>query len=125
MGRRRLGLIGLSAGLLAGCMHTASQAPTAHDGWLHYGEARARGTYACGSEPVSLDGDRGEIRLTGSCQRVRIAGSHNDVVVEVAPGSTIEVTGSHNDVTWRQTAPGPKPELKDTGVSNSFHREDT
>jgi hypothetical protein len=115
----------LGAGLLAGCTHAASEVPTARDGWLHYAQGRTRGTYPCRSEPVSVDGDRNNIRLTGACERVRIAGSHNDITVEVMPGGTIEITGGHNDVTWRQSAPGPKPELKDTGVSNSFHHEET
>ena len=115
----------LAIGLLTGCAHEATQAPVTRDGWLHYADSRARGTYPCKDMPVSLDGNRNDVRLTGGCQRVRVAGDHNDVHVDVAPGGTIEVTGGHNDVTWRQTAPGPKPELKDTGASNSFHHEES
>ena len=61
----------------------------------------------------------------GPCRFVRISGSHNDIALDIVPGGTIEITGAHNDVNWRQTEPGPRPDLQDHGESNTFYRVST
>ncbi len=95
--------------------------PVLINGIMVYGDG-APSTIACDVRPVQLNGNHTSIRVTGDCGFVRVAGEHNDIGVDVAPGGTIEITGAHNDVTWIQARPGPAPVLEDHGASNSFHR---
>ena len=54
--------------------------------------------------------------LVGPCRFVRSQrGSHNDIAVDIVPAGTIDIIGGHNDVSWRQTGPGPRPDLQDHG----------
>lgn len=115
----RIAAIGLFA---AACAPSGPSAPpTVQNGVLIYSQNGARQSIECDNRPIQLSGDRTELRLTGECQFVRLAGNHNDVYVEAAPGATIEITGGHNDLTWRQVRPGPQPVLLDRGLGNSFH----
>ena len=115
----RIAAIGLFA---AACAPSGPPAPpTVQNGVLVYSQNGARQTIQCDNRPIQLSGDRTALRLTGECQFVRLAGNHNDIEVEAAPGATIEITGEHNDLTWRQTRPGPHPVLLNRGQSNSFH----
>lgn len=117
----RIVLIGLASG--AACANMPPQPPVVTgDGTLHYKTSRTAQTINCDGRPIELAGDRSELALTGPCRFVRISGSHNDIALDVVPAGTIEVTGGHNDVSWRQTAPGPRPELQSSGDDNSFHR---
>lgn len=96
-----------------------SQDPNA---WEIYGrEARQ---ITCGVRPVLLNGSHSTVTLSGPCRYVRVAGAHNDVILSIIPGGTIEITGEHNDVFWHLTNPvaTQKPVLLNKGYSNTFHR---
>jgi hypothetical protein len=113
------------AGLLtvAACASAPTHlTPTVQGGWTTYAESRIHTPIPCGTTPIMLTGNRLDTHLTGECEHVRITGGHNDIVIDIAPGGTIEIAGSNDDVFWTQTRPGPAPQLIDTGVSNTFHR---
>lgn len=105
--------------LAAACAQSAPAMPTIDGSWDRYGRASS---IVCGTRPVLLTGSHMDLRVTGSCRFVRVAGAHNDIEVDVEPGGRIEITGEHNDVTWH-LLPGPHipPTLLDQGPSNSFH----
>jgi Protein of unknown function (DUF3060) len=105
----------------------STRAPTAtlQDGWVTYADSRVAQRIACDDRPVLLTGNRNELHLVGDCRQVRIAGEHNDISVNVAPGGTVEITGSHNDVNWTYARPGGRPQLLDHGKENSFHFEES
>ena len=122
MGKSAVLLRLAAVGLAAACTPTAEEArPVQQSGFMVYNANGARQAIACDSLPIQLNGNHTSIRLTGACRFVRVAGKHNDIAVDVAPGGTIEITGQHNDVSWRQVRPGPAPLLLDHGPSNSFH----
>lgn len=116
---------------LAGCTKPAADAraagapasgsvPGRPDGYVHYAGG---GSYACGPAPLSLDGSHARLELSGVCRIVRVTGEHNDVILGVAPGGTVDVTGAHNDIWWHPTGRGRLPDLRNSGSSNTFHRE--
>jgi Protein of unknown function (DUF3060) len=102
------------------CSHPP-QPPVVQNGWLTYRTSYTSATIHCGDQPIALAGDHTSLQLVGSCTNVRLAGSHNDVEVDIVPGGEITITGSHNDLTWHRAAPGPPPHLTDQGKSNTFH----
>lgn len=120
--RFRAGLLGAIAAL-AGCTSARPPAPpaTMPDGSVRYADSRLESRIGCGAAPVILAGDRNVLTLQGPCRKVTVAGNRNDVTVNVAPGGLIEITGEHNDVTWHQVGEGPRPTLRITGTSNTFH----
>jgi len=108
------------------CQNTPPHPPVVtDDGLMHYKTSRTAQKIACDGRPVSLEGDRTELSLVGPCRFVRVAGSHNDIALDILPGGTIDITGAHNDVSWRQTEAGPRPDLQNHGDSNTFHRVST
>lgn len=117
------------AALGAGCTNSnrsAPKPPVMQGGVARYGEDRANGTVACeAGTPVVVAANRTKLRLAGPCRQVTVAGDHNDLHVDVAPGGTVEITGTHNDVTWRQVGQGPRPTLTIKGASNDFHQVST
>lgn len=91
------------------------------DGFVHYATG---GNVLCTARPIVLEGSHTRVEANGGCRAVRVTGEHNDVIVEMAPGGSIDVTGAHNDIWWRPAGPGPAPSFRDTGVSNTLHRDD-
>jgi hypothetical protein len=91
---------------------------------MTYAQSRIDTPIVCGAMPIQLTGNRLDTKVTGECQQIRITGAHNDIVVEIAPGGSIEILGSNDDVSWRQTQPGSPPRLIDTGANNTFHHLD-
>lgn len=106
------------AGLVL-CAASYGVPAAAQSQWDTYGRVSK---VTCQGRPVLLQGNHTDVTVTGPCRYVRVAGAHNDVTVDVAPGATIEITGAHNDVWWRSRIPGPRPVLLDHGESNTFHR---
>lgn len=104
------------------CTNTFPPVAVEQNGFAVYSASRASQTIPCDARPVQLNGSHTDLRLTGPCRFVRLAGEHNDVSVQLAPGGSIEITGSHNDVTWRSLQPGPDPVLVNRGEDNTFHR---
>jgi hypothetical protein len=104
--------------VLAGCIPPAPPVDL-NDGFTHIGVA---GLFDCGPQPVSIDGSHTDVTLQGRCRHVRITGWHDDVVLYVEPGSTIEVTGSHDDVVYRLLRRGPPPQWVNRGASNELIR---
>lgn len=115
----RVGVLGLA---VAACSTTPGgpPGPIEQNGFLVYGNG-APSAITCDQRPVQLNGNHTDKRLSGPCQFVRVAGSHNDIAIDMAPGGAIDITGAHNDVTWSQSQPGPPPMLVDHGASNTFH----
>ncbi len=91
------------------------------DGWENFRVSHVHREIFCDGRPVLLTGDHTKLRLSGDCPRVRVAGWHNDIFVDLLPGGTIEITGAHNDVTWHATRPYPRPRLVNAGSRNTFH----
>jgi hypothetical protein len=118
-----LGLVAAGLGAAGCASEKVSMAPVMEGGQARYAASRAKSTIQCAGQPIVLSGDRNLLRLTGDCRDVTVAGRRNDVHVDIEPGGTIEITGARNDVTWRQTGPGPAPNLKPTGPNNAFHRD--
>ncbi len=90
-----------------------------NDGYFHLNKS---GTFTCPAQPVSIDGDRRDITLDGTCRQIRITGSRNDVVVYVPPNASIDVTGNRNTVVYRLIRAGAKPRWTNTGDSNELLR---
>ena len=113
-----MGFVGLLCALSPSALGQPAQ-PRLKDGWDAYGYADL---VVCRDNPVLLLGHHMDVKVRGGCHYVRVAGSHNDVRVDLAPGGTIEITGAHNDVTWR-LPPGAQtgPVLLNHGESNDFH----
>lgn len=106
----------------AGCITPSTQPPTTDPaGVMHFSASRVSQHVICSDHPIVLEGDRTEMTLTGGCRTVTLAGSHNDVTVDLAAGGTFDITGSHNDVNWRQVGVGPRPSLRDNGAGDAFH----
>jgi hypothetical protein len=95
--------------------------PVQENGWLIFRDSYITEAIPCRTQPILLQGNHTTIILNGMCSYVRVAGWHNDIVVEVVPAATIEITGEHNDVTWMQVVHGPPPRLFDRAASNTFH----
>ena len=111
----------LAAG--AGCVKPPSPPPTMDSqGTMHYTASKVSQTVACDGRPVVLRGNRTDMDLRGACSWVTLAGSHNDVRVDMASGGRFTITGSHNDVVWRQSESGSPPIMQDHGVGNTFHQ---
>ena len=108
------------------CQNAPPQPPVVTaDGVMRYTTSRTEQKIDCGGHPIELAGSRTEMTLVGPCRFVRVSGNHNDIALDIVPGGTIDITGAHNDVNWRQTEPGPQPDLQDHGESNRFHRVST
>ncbi len=108
--------------VLGGLLVAACVAPPVvnlNDGYTHIAGA---GTFDCNGRPVAIDGSHRDVTLQGGCQRVRVAGSHVDLVVYVEPGATIEVTGSHDDIVYRLLRRGAPPRWFNQGDSNQLIR---
>jgi hypothetical protein len=91
-------------------------------GTTHYTASYVSQTIACDGRPIVLEGYRTDTDLRGACWWVTLAGSHNDVTVDMAQGGRFTITGSNNDVVWRQAESGTPPTMVDRGVGNTFHR---
>jgi Protein of unknown function (DUF3060) len=107
----------------AACNTATPLPPVVQGGWVHYTTSRTTQNIPCGDMPIQLEGNHTDLTLTGYCRYVRITGEHNDIRIQIAPGGTIEIAGQHNDVWWQQVGPGPRPNLVNSGSSNTFHRE--
>jgi hypothetical protein len=106
----------------AGCTTPSKQPPTTDaQGVEHYTGSHVSQNVVCDGHPIVLEGDHTELTLTGSCRMVTLAGSHNDVTVDMGAGGGFVITGSHNDVDWRQTEAGPRPSMQDKGDGNTYH----
>lgn len=115
-----MGIICLIAA--ARCTMPSDKPPTIDTaGIMHYTSWYVSQKFACNGQPIVLEGDHTNMTLTGACRLVTLAGSHNDVTVDMAAGGRFDITGSHNDVNWRQSEPGPLPSMQDHGYSNSYH----
>jgi hypothetical protein len=111
---------------ITACQSVPPQPPVVtEDGMVHYKTSRTAQRIACDDRPISLEGNRAELTLVGPCRIVRVAGSHNDIALDIIPGGTIAITGEHNDVSWRLTEAGPRPDLQNQSESNTFHRVST
>lgn len=106
----------------AGCTTPSTQPPTIDPaGVMHYTASHVSQHVVCSDHPIVLEGDHTDMTLAGACRTVTLAGSHNDVTVDMAAGGTFDITGSHNDVNWRQIGAGPRPSLLDTGDGDTYH----
>jgi hypothetical protein len=106
--------------LVTACQNNGPPPVPVNDGYAHlYNKG---GTLTCGSQPVSFDGSHADVTLEQSCPRVRVTGSHNDLVIYVPPNATIEVTGGHNTIVYRLIRPGARPKWINTGDENELVR---
>jgi hypothetical protein len=91
-------------------------------GWQRF-SSNAPARIQCGELPIVLEGNHTNLTLSGNCGYVRVAGNHNDIAIELAPGGTIEITGAHNDVSWTQPNAAIPATFYNRGESNTFHPE--
>lgn len=93
--------------------------------------ARAAGAQLAGSdqtldhvcdigERVELVGDRNIVTITGECVGLAITGSGNQVGIEVV--DEIRIEGARNDVRWQRGLTVDRPNMLETGGSNSVQR---
>jgi hypothetical protein len=72
----------------------------------------------CRGGGASVTGSDDVLNLTGGCTALKVAGSNNRVIIDVARGATISVTGSNNIVTWKSDGDAP-PQVVQTGSDNT------
>jgi hypothetical protein len=111
--------VAVAAAVLSGCATPPPPAPPVNDGFLHLDK---RGTFSCNGQPVAYDGSHANVTLDTDCARIRVSGSHNDVVAYVVPNATIEVTGDRNTIVYRLLRAGPKPQWINRGDGNNLVR---
>jgi hypothetical protein len=78
-------------------------------------------TLDCRGGSAAVAGSNDVLNLTGGCTALKVAGSNNRVIVEVAKGATISVTGSNNTVTWKSDGDVP-PQVVQTGSDNTVQK---
>jgi hypothetical protein len=75
----------------------------------------------CDGGAAQITGTDNQVTLSGGCTLVKVEGSGNVVLANMASKSAIEVVGTSNKVSWK--APGEaKPRISSTGVGNSITR---
>ena len=116
---RRVGLAGLACALLAGCLPGPPVVVNPDDGFTHIARG---GTFDCQGQPIAVDAMHKDVVLRNDCRRVWIAGSHDDVIVYVDPGASIEVTGVGDSVVYRLLRRGAAPKWSDRGQDNELLR---
>ncbi len=78
-------------------------------------------TIDCGGGAAEVTGTSNHVTVEGACTSLKVEGSGNVVMADMAERSSIQVTGTSNAVTWR--APGKAvPKTSSTGVGNSIKR---
>ncbi|MGL5837988.1 MAG: DUF3060 domain-containing protein [Sphingorhabdus sp.] len=78
-------------------------------------------TLDCKGGPAIVDGSSNDVRFTGQCSSLSVAGSDNEVTINLAPGAKIMVDGSSNDVNWSSKAK-MRPVVKVSGSDNDIVR---
>ncbi len=78
-------------------------------------------TIDCGGGAAEVTGTSNHVTVEGACSSLKVEGSGNVVMADMAERSSITVTGTSNAVTWR--APGKAvPKTRSAGVGNSIRR---
>lgn len=98
--------------LLAGCVPRPPAIVDLNDGYTHIA---AGGTFDCDGRPVAVDSSHQDVVLQTGCRQVRVSGSHDDLIVYVEPGASIEVTGVLDRVIYRLVRRGAPPQWIDRG----------
>ena len=61
----------------------------------------------CAGGDAQVIANRGSFAVTGACSALRLFGSGNTVVVDLAPGASVQVTGDRNRVAYRTASGTP------------------
>lgn len=81
----------------------------------------------CSGRDTVVSGSHYKVVLSGGCRSLRVSGDANDIIVDMAAGSKIELHGNYNNVAWAKVRDGADPAVKDRGDANSvveFRREE-
>ncbi len=71
----------------------------------------------CAGAPASVNGDANRVVFHGRCSSLRIAGTGNQVEIDLLPGGAVSVTGSDNAVQYTPIVPGPAVTVQGGGNS--------
>jgi hypothetical protein len=76
-------------------------------------------TIACEGRQVDVAGSNHNLTFTGNCAGLHLAGTDNQITIELAPNARISVEGTGQTVRWRSTA---QPRQSVVGVGNRIVR---
>lgn len=76
-------------------------------------------TVACGGRDVVVEGTEHDLTFTGSCASLKLNGTGNKVVIDLAPGAPVVVTGTDQTVRWRSSR---APQVRMQGIDNSVSK---
>ena len=77
--------------------------------------------HACDiGERVELVGDRNIVTITGECVGLSVTGSGNQIGIEVV--DEVRIEGDRNDVRWQRGLTFDRPNVLESGGSNSVQR---
>lgn len=72
-------------------------------------------TIACANQPVRIEGSRNTTILQGGCAGVTLRGDDDHVLVEIAPGSAIDLQGNGDRIAWSLSDAGAPPRVAVSG----------
>ena len=76
-------------------------------------------TVACGGRDVVVEGTEHDLTFTGNCASLKLNGTGNKVVIDLAPGAPVMVTGTDQTVRWRSSR---APQVRMQGIDNSVSK---
>ena len=76
-------------------------------------------TIACEGRSVHVEGAGNVLTFTGDCAELEVAGTDNQITIDLKPNARIIVEGTSQTVRWRSTAP---PRQSVQGVDNEVIR---
>ena len=76
-------------------------------------------TIACEGRAVHVEGAGNVLTFTGDCTELELAGTDNQITIDLRPNARISVEGTSQTVRWRSTA---QPRQSVQGVDNQVIR---
>ncbi len=70
--------------------------------------------------PVTVNGRRNDVTVTGPCRQIMINGDNNTIKMDAA--AAIILNGEHNNVEYSRYANGKRPTVTDNGDDNSVEK---
>lgn len=90
---------------------------------IRFSGSNRTGVADCTARNTQLRGNSNEVTFRGGCHSLTIAGSKNDVTVEIAAGALISVRGNNNVVHWHVTGGTKQPRLRQSGHNNTLNTQ--
>ncbi|WP_184714699.1 DUF3060 domain-containing protein [Caulobacter sp.] len=86
---------------------------------IHIAGVGQGNTVACEGRGVIVDGTEHNLTFTGNCASLKLNGTDNKVMIDLAPGAPVVVTGTDQTVRWRSSK---APQVRMNGVDNSVSK---